>query len=104
MKGLNVISRPPMIPAEKKIRIVLAVLAGEVSIAEHLGGHVAYTPGSIAVTLDRPDTPRIARALELLIDELNTDPAHLPGDRRPLTYQIATAQISTTTTPLLPEV
>ena len=31
---MNVISRPPMIPAEKKIRIVLAVLAGEVSIAE----------------------------------------------------------------------
>ena len=27
-------SRPPVVPAEKKIRIVLAVLAGEVSIAE----------------------------------------------------------------------
>ena len=27
-------SRPPVIPAEKKIRIVLSVLQGEVSIAE----------------------------------------------------------------------
>lgn len=26
--------RPPVVPAEKKVRIVLAVLAGEVSIAE----------------------------------------------------------------------
>lgn len=27
-------SRPPVIPAEKKIRIVLSVLQGEISIAE----------------------------------------------------------------------
>jgi hypothetical protein len=26
---------------------------------------------------------------ELLTDELNATPAHLPGDRRPLTYQLA---------------
>jgi len=40
------------------------------------------------VTLDRPDSPRVARALELLADELNITPARLPGDRRPLTYQV----------------
>jgi hypothetical protein len=55
----------------------------------HLGGTVAYTRTTITVTLDRPDSPRIAQALEQLTHELNTQPAHLPGDRRPLTYQIA---------------
>ncbi len=56
----------------------------------HQGGTVDYTRTTITVTLDRPDSPRIARALELLTDELNTQPAHLPGDRRPLTYQVVT--------------
>jgi len=68
----------------------------------HLGGAVAYTHTTITVTLDRPDSPRIARALEQLTHELNTKPAHLPGDRRPLTYQIA--RISTVAPRLLPEV
>jgi hypothetical protein len=55
----------------------------------HQGGQVNYTPTAITVTLDRPDSPRITQALQLLTDELNTQPAHLPGDRRPLTYLIA---------------
>ena len=55
----------------------------------HLGGHVHYTTQTITVTLDRPDGPRIARALQLLTEELNATPAHLPGDHRPLNYQIA---------------
>ncbi|HEX2806814.1 MAG TPA: hypothetical protein VHN80_11660, partial [Kineosporiaceae bacterium] len=55
----------------------------------HLGGRVDYQPAGITVTLDRPDSPRVAHALELLFDELNATPAHLPGDRRPLTYQLA---------------
>jgi len=55
-----------------------------------LGGQVDYTSTQITVTLDRPDSPRIARALTLLTDELNASPARLPGDRRPLTYQLAT--------------
>ncbi len=54
----------------------------------HLGGHVAYTPTAITVTLHRPDSPRIARALHLLTDELNNTPARIPGDPRPLTYQV----------------
>ncbi|MGI8946585.1 MAG: hypothetical protein ACR2FV_01095 [Ornithinimicrobium sp.] len=33
----------------------------------------------------------MARALHLLTDELNATPAHLPGDRRPLTYQVTAA-------------
>jgi hypothetical protein len=55
----------------------------------HLGGHVHYQPAAITITLDRPDSPRVTRALQLLTDELNATPAHLPGDRRPLTYQLA---------------
>lgn len=70
----------------------------------HQGGTVTYTPTAITITLDRPDTPRIARALALLLDELNTEPTHLPGDPRPLTYQLTAPRISTTTPSLLPEV
>ncbi len=54
----------------------------------HAGGQVDYTDTTITVRLDRPDSPRVAGALDLLIEELNTTPARLPGDRRPLTYQI----------------
>jgi len=57
----------------------------------HLGGQIDYTSSQIIVTLDRPDSPRIARALELLAEELNATPARLPGDRRPLNYQITAA-------------
>jgi len=47
----------------------------------HLGGHVDYTTGQITV----------ARALDLLTQELNDTPARLAGDRRPLTYQVTPA-------------
>ena len=57
----------------------------------HQGGQLDYTTTTITVTLDRPDSPRIARALQLLTDELNTTPAHIPGDRRPLTYRLRPA-------------
>jgi len=57
----------------------------------HQGGQVNYTNGQITVTLDRPDSPRVARALELLSQELNATPARLPGDPRPLTYQVTPA-------------
>jgi len=58
----------------------------------HLGGQIDYTSRQITVTLDRPDSPRVARALELLTDELNATPARLPADRRPLTYQVTPPQ------------
>jgi hypothetical protein len=32
---------------------------------------------------------RLVCGFELLTDELNATPAHLPGDRRPLVYQLA---------------
>jgi hypothetical protein len=57
----------------------------------HLGGHVAYTSNAITITLDRPDSPRVARALQLLTEELNATPAVMPTDPRPLTYQLAQA-------------
>jgi hypothetical protein len=57
----------------------------------HLGGHVDYTTSAITITLDRPDSPRVARALQLLTEELNATPATMPADHRPLTYQLAEA-------------
>ncbi len=56
----------------------------------HLGGQIDYQANAITVTLDRPDTPRVANALALLLDELaGGPPVHLAGDRRPITYQMA---------------
>jgi len=57
----------------------------------HLGGHIDYTSNAITITLDRPDSPRVARALQLLTEELNATPAVMPTDPRPLTYQLAEA-------------
>jgi hypothetical protein len=57
----------------------------------HLGGHVDYATTAITITLDRPDSPRVARALQLLTEELNATPAVMPTDPRPLTYQLAEA-------------
>jgi hypothetical protein len=55
----------------------------------HLDGQIAFQPKQITVTLDRPDSPRIANALRLLLDQLAAGtPVHLAGDRRPITYQI----------------
>jgi len=98
---------------EKALQMVLRLLAfnAEAWLAEHLNAYLAdpdeyraitrnllhhsgqldYTPDQITVTLDRPDSPRLARALALLTDELNNTPARLPGDPRPLTYRLAQA-------------
>jgi hypothetical protein len=43
----------------------------------------------ITVTLDTPAAPRIARSLALLIEEINATPPRMPGDTRPITYQLA---------------
>ncbi len=77
------------------------------AIARHLlhaGGQVDYTPTGITITLDRPDSPRIARALSLLTEEVNAMTASLPGDNRPLTYQLTTPEISTVSKLVLEEV
>jgi transposase len=54
----------------------------------HMGGTITYHNSTIHIELDRPATPRLTRALTLLLDEINTVPPHLPGDPRPLTYTI----------------
>lgn len=55
----------------------------------HLGGTIAYARREITVSLDRPDSPRIARALQELIQEINAGPpVHLAGDYRRVTYQV----------------
>jgi len=33
--------------------------------------------------------PRAARALDMLLDEINAQPPSIPGDKRPITYRIA---------------
>jgi hypothetical protein len=55
----------------------------------HHPGTITYTPEQVTVTLDTHHTPRVNRALTNLIEELNASPAHIPGDPRPLTYQLA---------------
>jgi transposase-like protein len=53
----------------------------------HQPGQIHYTPTSITVNIDKPHAPRIARALNLLIDQINHDPPKLAGDDRKITYQ-----------------
>lgn len=55
----------------------------------HQPGTITYTPTEITVTIQRPDQPRVARALQLLATELNHTPARIPGDNRPLNYQLS---------------
>src|SRR5271169_987033 len=59
------------------------------TIIRGLAGTNTWTPGAITVTLEQPGAPRIARALALLIDEINATPPAMPGDTRPITYQLA---------------
>jgi hypothetical protein len=55
----------------------------------HQPGQIHYTPTSITVTIDQPHAPRIARALKLLIDQINNTPPRPAGDHRRISYQIA---------------
>jgi transposase len=58
------------------------------TIIRGLAGTITFTPGAITVRLEQPGAPRIARALTLLIDEINATPPAMPGDTRPITYQL----------------
>jgi hypothetical protein len=62
------------------------------TIIRGLAGTITYTPQAITVELHRPGAPRVARALALLIDEINHTPPAMPGDTRPITYQLAAHQ------------
>ena len=70
----------------------------------HQGGTINYTAKTITITLERPDSPRTAGALQLLTEELNNTPTKLPGDHRTLTYKVARAPISTMNKRVLQEV
>ena len=54
----------------------------------HQPGHISFHPDHITVTIRRPDAPRIATALNSLTHQLNTNPPHLLGDHRPITYHL----------------
>ena len=56
----------------------------------HQPGRITYTPDHITVTLRPPAQPRVTAALALLLDEFNLNPPHMPGDHRPITYQLQT--------------
>jgi hypothetical protein len=58
------------------------------TIIRGTAGIIAFTPETITVTLQRPAEPRVARALTLLTDQINTVPPRMPGDTRPITYQL----------------
>jgi len=60
------------------------------TIIRGLAGTITRTPRQITVELDTPAAPRVARALGLLIEEINATPPSLPGDARPITYRLAT--------------
>ena len=62
------------------------------TIIRGLAGTITYTPQAITVELHRPGAPRVARALALLIDEINHTPPAMPGDTRPITYQLTAHQ------------
>ena len=53
----------------------------------HQPGHIRYTPTTITVAIDPPHAPRIARALTLLIDQINHTPPQLAGDHPQISYQ-----------------
>jgi hypothetical protein len=58
------------------------------TILRGLSGTITYTTDTITVQLNPPDTPKTARALTLLLQEINNTPPHLPGDPRPITYTL----------------
>ena len=58
------------------------------TIIRGTAGIITFAPDTITVTLQRPAEPRVARALALLTDQANTVPPRMPGDTRPITYQL----------------
>ena len=58
------------------------------TIIRGTAGIITSTPDTITVTLQRPAEPRVARALALLVNQVNAVPPRMPGDTRPITYQL----------------
>jgi hypothetical protein len=63
------------------------------TIIRGLAGTITLAPAAITVTLEQPASRHVARALELLLDEINADPPAIPGDTRPINYQITPHRI-----------
>ena len=59
------------------------------TILRGTAGIIVFAPDTVTVTLQRPAEPRVARALTLLTDQINAVPPSMPGDTRPITYQLA---------------
>src|ERR1017187_4559467 len=59
------------------------------TIIRGLAGTITCTTAAITVTLDQPGTPAVTQALRHLLDEINHNPPNMPGDTRPITYQLA---------------
>ena len=59
------------------------------TIIRGLARTITWAPAVITVQLDQPGSARVARALALLIDEINATPPAMPGDNRPITYHLA---------------
>jgi len=58
------------------------------TIIRGLAGVITYTPDAITVQLGLPRAPRVARALTMLIEQVNNEPPVMPGDTRPITYRL----------------
>ncbi len=58
------------------------------TIIRGTAGIIVFAPDTITVTLQQPAEPRVARALTLLIEQINATPPVMPGDTRPITYQL----------------
>ena len=59
------------------------------TIIRGLAGTITWTPAAITVQLDQPGSTRVARALNLLIEEINATPPAMTSDSRPITYHLA---------------
>jgi len=59
------------------------------TIIRGLAGTITCNSQAITIELQHPDEPRVARALGLLLHEINATPPSLPGDHRPITYRLA---------------
>ena len=57
------------------------------TIIRGTAGIIVFAPETVTVTLQQPAEPRVARALALLINQVNAVPPRMPGDTRPITYQ-----------------
>src|SRR5487761_630557 len=58
------------------------------TIIRSLAGTITWTPAAITVSLQQPGSHRVTRALAMLLDEINTTQPVIPGDTRPITYQL----------------